>query len=110
MLDFVGRIEIAVKMKHLEALDIVTGILNDVITSAMQSSSEYAIPQQYHDEQTSLPDQLEHENDGESLVEVTDAERESDDDIRIKILLGLLDLACAMVLKKVLDVTSLAIG
>lgn len=84
----------------MEAVEIVHAILKDVITSVVHPSIEHPTPEQNNDEskrESSLDEQQEEKDYSEILFEVTETERESDDSARMEILLGLLELACAMV-------------
>ena len=81
-------------MKRAEALEIINAILQDIITSAEHLLDKQAAPNLDDGEKTS---DYELEDDFEILFEITESERETDNSSRLKILLGLLELACAMV-------------
>ncbi|CAI8022013.1 hypothetical protein GBAR_LOCUS12959 [Geodia barretti] len=92
-----ARIELAANLRHLQTLEIVNSLLDDIITSVVNiPNDEKAFAQSLNsgekDQQTGG-----YENSEVFLVEVTDDERESENKTRLQILFRLLDLACAMV-------------
>ena len=94
------RIELAANLRHLQTLEIVNSLLDDIITSVVNiPNDEKAFAQSLNsgekDQQTGG-----YENSEVFLVEVTDDERESENKTRLQILFRLLDLACAMVSKQ----------
>ena len=96
----------AARLKKIETMEIVHSIVDDLLNSVLQVTDE-------HDKSgpANRDDSTETEEDvvttvleegGEDvstqLVPVSDAERETDKECRLQILLHLLELACSMVL------------
>ena len=100
------RIELAAKLRQLQTREIVTSLLNDIITSVVELTSteekSSAHPSSHSGVEATVEHQAEEDlgkmyTSEEFLVAVSDEERESDNNTRLKILFHLLDLACAMV-------------
>lgn len=100
------RVELATKLRQFETLEIVNSLLDSIISSVvgMSNGEEREVVSADHfqnsgdtTDEVVVEDMESLIHSGKFLIEVTDDERESEGNIRLQILLCLLDLACAMV-------------
>lgn len=109
------RLQMAANQRRIEVIETVEEILDDLVTSVLHTADELEGISTSQDnvvttgstQEMHIEEERQAKEESESKVmktrvqsieiEVSDAEREADNDTRVQILLSLLELACSMV-------------